>query len=77
MFGELKAKLATLEAKLRLLLTTLESQAKLYEGDAKTIDAEALGVLAGADATIKKVEAQGVQKMGAARAMLKKIIPPA
>jgi len=76
-FGELKAKLAMLEAKLKLLLTTLESQAKLYEADAKTIDAEALTVLTGADALIKKVEAQGGQKIGTARATLKKIIPPA
>jgi hypothetical protein len=76
-FGELKAKLAMLEGKVRLLLATLDGQAKLCEGDAKTIDAEALVVLGQIDATIKKVEGQGVQKLGGARAMLKKLSPSA
>lgn len=77
MFGELKAKLAMLESKLRLLLSTLESQAKLYEADAKTLDAEALTVLGQVDASIKKVEGQGGQKLASAKTLLKKCLPPA
>lgn len=77
MFGELKAKLAAIEGKLRLLLATIEGQAKLVEKDAATMDAEALAILGRVDANIKKAESEGKQKLGGARAMLKKMSPPA
>lgn len=76
MFGELKAKLAAIESKLILLLTTITSQATLLEKDITGIDADVLSVVDRADAAVKKAQTDGAKVLTDMKTRVTRLSPP-
>jgi hypothetical protein len=76
MFGELKAKLAAIEAKLVLVLTSITTQVTLLEKDITGIDTDVLTVFDRADAAIKKAQTGGAKVLTDMKARVTRLSPP-
>ena len=76
MFGELKAKLTMVEAKLKLLLTSITTQVTLLEKDITGIDADVLSVFDRADAAVKKGQGEGSKAITDMKARVTRLSPP-
>jgi len=77
MFGELKAKLATVEGKLKLLLATINGQVKMLETEVTSIDADVASVFGRVEGVVTKTNAQGTKLIADMRAKVASLSPKA